>query len=126
MQGDNAAAPAIGDHVIARHIGMQTDCCEMLQEDGPSVLLQLESIIAELLPDLLSQHSMQDWLQSDQLSFMAALQKFAIATLRYHFRSAAHLDLLKIVLAAIPDGAASDGEDPVFKLRAIVLAWSAF
>ena len=89
----------------------------MLQEDGLSVLPQLESIIAELLPELLLQHSMQEWLQSDQLSFLAALQKFAITTLRYHFRSAAHLDLLRLVLAALPDG-----ECPVFNLGAILLA----
>ena len=98
----------------------------MLQEDGLSVLPQLESIIAELLPELLSQHSMQNWLQSDQLSFMAALQKFAITTLRYHFRSALQLDLLRVVLAALPDGATSDGEYSVFKLGAIFLACSAY
>ena len=102
MQGDGAGGPATGDHIIARHARTQTDHLQMLQEDAPSVLPQLESIIAELLPELLSQHSMQDWLQSDKLSFMAALQKFAITTLRYHFRSASHLDLLRLVLAGTP------------------------
>ena len=104
--------------ITAGHDSMQTDPFEMLQETGPSVLPQLESIIAELLPELLSRHSLQHWLQSDRLSFVAALQKFAITTLRYHYRSAAHLDLLKTVLAAMPDG-----EHPFVNLGASSLAW---
>ena len=123
MQGDGSGASVTDAQVTAGHYGTQTDDFGMLQGDGLSVLPQLESIIAELLPELLSQHSVQDWLQSDQLSFMAALQKFAVTMLRYHFRSAAHLDLLRTVLAAVPDGATSDGECSVFNLGGVPPAW---
>ncbi len=79
----------------------------LVQGAGKALLRQLEGTVGGLLPELLCKQPLQFWQQDTQSTFLAALQKFAIAVLRHRYRSTEHLCLLKSLLAGLLHGKVS-------------------
>ncbi len=87
----------------------------LLQGADKALLRQLEGTVGGLLPGLLRKQPLQLWPQDGQGTFLAALQKFAIAVLRHRYRSAEHLCLLESLLAGLLHGEFSCHKIPTFK-----------
>lgn len=79
----------------------------MLQEADGGLLRQLEGITEGLLPEMLLSQPHQRWPQDSQSAFLTGLKKFAVAMLRYRYRSAKHLGYLRGLMKSLLDGMSS-------------------
>lgn len=79
----------------------------MLQEADSRLSRQLEGITEGPLPEMLLSQPQHQWPQDSQSAFLTALKKFAIAVLRYRYRSAKHLGHLRGLMKGLLDGKSS-------------------